>query len=472
MMMNKKIIPFILITFSLSFFFLRHIYKSSLRNDLKGLIEANHSMTQYQGLNFDLTSIGPFILFEIRNSDRYILNYLKITTEKNIFERTLTPTDTNNLSSIHININVKNLNLTANVSLKSSTILSITLNSFIITMILTSTVFLINLLIERNKKRELLSLAIQVAHDIRSPLEVLKQLDGNFSNSDEQQKHFKMSVDRIEEISLDLLNKKRNKSTENDSKKQEENLNESLKEIINEKQFEYKYNKNILITSSIIPGRNISITPQGLLKRIVSNLINNSADAIKGSSGEIHLSLQSTKLWNIIEIKDNGHGIPASIQEKIFTQGFTTKKDGNGLGLSAARLELEKIGGRIEVVSKLNQGSTFKILLPRIDSKQKKLVVLIDDDKLIRSYWENSASKKNISFRSYSTIESFLEAGLSHDVTLYIDSSLENSIQGEIESKKLFEMGYHTIYLATGYSDLDINDFPWLKGIITKSPPF
>jgi two-component system NtrC family sensor kinase len=68
-----------------------------------------------------------------------------------------------------------------------------------------------------------------------------------------------------------------------------------------------------------------------------------------------------------VVVKDNGPGIPPENLEKIFEPFFTTKPpgQGTGLGLSVSRGIVEKLGGRIEVESKLGVGAKFRVILPR-----------------------------------------------------------------------------------------------------------
>ncbi|MBC8550237.1 MAG: hypothetical protein H8D23_11390 [Candidatus Brocadiales bacterium] len=61
---------------------------------------------------------------------------------------------------------------------------------------------------------------------------------------------------------------------------------------------------------------------------------------------------------------------------------------------------------------------------------------------------------------------------LSKDSTFYIDSNLENDVKGEIVAKKLFDLGYRNLYLATGYEPDDFNEFTFLKGVQGKEPPW
>jgi signal transduction histidine kinase len=67
----------------------------------------------------------------------------------------------------------------------------------------------------------------------------------------------------------------------------------------------------------------------------------------------------------IIEVGDNGRGMDEKTLEKIFDPFFTTKslEEGTGLGMYIVHNLIEKMGGQIEIESKLRQGSNFKVIL-------------------------------------------------------------------------------------------------------------
>ena len=66
----------------------------------------------------------------------------------------------------------------------------------------------------------------------------------------------------------------------------------------------------------------------------------------------------------MISISDNGQGILPQIHDRVFEKGFTTKDDGNGLGLYHAKVEVEKYGGTISFITQNQKGTTFTISLP------------------------------------------------------------------------------------------------------------
>lgn len=98
------------------------------------------------------------------------------------------------------------------------------------------------------------------------------------------------------------------------------------------------------------------------------NLVTNAMDAIPADRKgrvEIRTRRLEGRHQALIEVADNGTGIPEEIGAKIFTLFFTTKgKQGTGIGLAATRKIIEEHGGTIEFESTPNEGTRFKIYLP------------------------------------------------------------------------------------------------------------
>jgi signal transduction histidine kinase/ligand-binding sensor domain-containing protein len=110
----------------------------------------------------------------------------------------------------------------------------------------------------------------------------------------------------------------------------------------------------------------LNIVPQDI-SRVLLNLINNAFYAIKDKpDATLTLTTMATANSVIIKIKDNGTGIPEDVRRKIFEPFFTTKPagSGTGLGLSLSFDIIKAHGGKIEVDSKENEYTEFKISLP------------------------------------------------------------------------------------------------------------
>jgi len=102
------------------------------------------------------------------------------------------------------------------------------------------------------------------------------------------------------------------------------------------------------------------------LNQVFMNLLVNASQALDGR-GTITLrtGFDAQQVW--VAVQDSGRGIKPENLQRVFDPFFTTKPvgKGTGLGLSLSYDIVKKHGGRIEVSSVVNQGSTFTVLLPR-----------------------------------------------------------------------------------------------------------
>lgn len=103
---------------------------------------------------------------------------------------------------------------------------------------------------------------------------------------------------------------------------------------------------------------------QNVVVQILINLIKNSIDAMKNRKGKIVVSAVSSESGNYLTVSDTGAGIKQEELAMVFNAFFTTKEagKGTGLGLYLVKDLVGKMGWKIEVSSKVGEGSTFKIL--------------------------------------------------------------------------------------------------------------
>jgi signal transduction histidine kinase len=103
-----------------------------------------------------------------------------------------------------------------------------------------------------------------------------------------------------------------------------------------------------------------------LFSWVIENVCKNAVDAITGE-GEIYIRISENEQAAIIDINDNGKGIPKSAYKKIFKPGYTTKKTGWGLGLSLAKRIIEEYhDGKIFVRhSEVGKGSSIRIVMKK-----------------------------------------------------------------------------------------------------------
>lgn len=118
-----------------------------------------------------------------------------------------------------------------------------------------------------------------------------------------------------------------------------------------------------VITNSEI---NLIKVNEHLLKIVLENLIENSVHFSSPINPYLRISVvQPNSNLNII-VEDNGQGISATIQHKIFEMYFrgSDNSKGNGLGLYIAKRAVDKLGGKISFISRLNEGTSFNITIP------------------------------------------------------------------------------------------------------------
>jgi len=94
---------------------------------------------------------------------------------------------------------------------------------------------------------------------------------------------------------------------------------------------------------------------------VLSNIVENSIEAMK-KNGVINILAREGTNYVQIDIKDSGPGLPPEVIKKALSSLYTTKPDGNGLGLKIAKTIIELHGGTIIV---RNNPTTFSIKLPK-----------------------------------------------------------------------------------------------------------
>lgn len=112
--------------------------------------------------------------------------------------------------------------------------------------------------------------------------------------------------------------------------------------------------------------------PEGMtyhdLVIIIGNLIENAFDGlveVNDRDKRVDVSIVQDDSYLIVEVEDNGVGIPEEIQRQIFTKGFSTKQKGErGIGLYLVSSIIERSGGEIEVESTLGYGTWVRVKVP------------------------------------------------------------------------------------------------------------
>lgn len=209
------------------------------------------------------------------------------------------------------------------------------------------------------------NVAAQVVHDIRSPLSSLNILASEALLTDDKKAIFESAISRINDIANELLDAGKNLKSKSTVAMLPVNLTKIIEEIVLEKKIQFQKNQNLEFEfdgnlSEMAWSRVNAID----FARVVSNLVNNAAEALNNYSGKIKIGVRLYPDSISIFIQDDGRGMSPEVLAKLGKEAFTTGS-GNGLGTLHAFNKVHEWGGKIEVFSKVGEGSTFNIQLIR-----------------------------------------------------------------------------------------------------------
>ena len=214
-------------------------------------------------------------------------------------------------------------------------------------------------------------MAKQIAHEIKNPLTPLKlgvqllekswkEKDPNFNRKFE--KFSKSFIEQIESLSL-IASEFSNFAKMPDTVLRTVNLRDILDRSVEV----YSQDDRVSIAFTDSSGAETVLVKgdKDQLLRSFNNLIKNSIEAIpEGRIGEVRIMLDLLGGYARVTIRDNGNGIPESVQERIFMPNFTTKSSGTGLGLAFVKQAIENMGGSISYETAMEEGTTFYLNIP------------------------------------------------------------------------------------------------------------
>ncbi|HEY9187380.1 MAG TPA: ATP-binding protein [Ignavibacteria bacterium] len=213
-----------------------------------------------------------------------------------------------------------------------------------------------------------------LAHEINNPLQILLghvqllQVDQDLPRRIEI---IKEQIERISNITKRLLNFSR--VVPGEFKSEPVPILEALDEILSLVDFQLR-DAGINLHKDY-KCKNISVIGNKIyLQQVFLNIILNAKDALP-NGGNITISSEIKDEYVLIKFTDDGVGIAPQNLSKIFSPFFSTKesKKGMGLGLSNSRWIILKHKGDIQVESKLNEGTTFSVYLPYVNSFKLKI---------------------------------------------------------------------------------------------------
>ena len=130
--------------------------------------------------------------------------------------------------------------------------------------------------------------------------------------------------------------------------------------------------KELALVKELDPKNDVIQCDAGGIQQVLVALIVNSIEATsRGGKITIKTDCRTEKDRIRIMVTDEGKGIPDDVLPSIFEPLFSTKAKNTGLGLSLVQGIVEQHAGVIDVKSKVNEGATFTIILPRVSSKKE-----------------------------------------------------------------------------------------------------
>jgi len=219
--------------------------------------------------------------------------------------------------------------------------------------------------LQNNKMQILGKLAATLVHEIRNPLSAMKlNLDFIKLSSSELPGEVNQSVNscleaayRMQSLVESLLGFSR-KTTNCNEKNSINTITEMAVTIMQNNARLY----NIRVEKEFDENLHDFVFDKNKILQVILNLLTNAIEASKPGS-EINVKTYSEKRenknWYVLEVEDHGIGIKDEDKQKVFSDFFTGKKNGTGLGLGVCRKILDEYGAELDFVSAYERGTKF-----------------------------------------------------------------------------------------------------------------
>jgi two-component system, NtrC family, sensor kinase len=226
--------------------------------------------------------------------------------------------------------------------------------------------------IETEKMVSVGTLAGGVAHEINNPLggilafaQLMKRDDGRSAGDLESLGLIEESALRCKQIVESLLKFARKSRID---ERKPFDLSACVEDAVGLFKMQLKHKKGVKLEVAAPKGLPRIDGDAGQLAQVLLNLMQNSAQALPESGGEISISTGTEGQSTWVKVRDTGSGIAKETLPLIFEPYFTTKPPGvgTGLGLAISQRIVRDHGGRLEVATEVGKGCTFTAYFPSI----------------------------------------------------------------------------------------------------------
>jgi len=213
-------------------------------------------------------------------------------------------------------------------------------------------------------------ISAQLAHEIRNPLAAIsgsaQVIRDGLEISGEEKKLMDVIVDESDRMSqsieqfLNLASPKKKNFTEFD-------ISDAVKETISLLKRGGELDENLVIKGDFSSKKVPFYGSKDQIKQISWNLIKNAVKAMP-QGGELAIDIKNQKKHELeIVFSDTGLGMKKEEKERLFEPFHSGFEGGLGIGMTVVHRMVEESGGKIEVESELNKGTTVRITLPRMN---------------------------------------------------------------------------------------------------------
>ena len=212
-------------------------------------------------------------------------------------------------------------------------------------------------------------MAKQIAHEIKNPLTPMKLNIQYLQRKKGKDPEYNKYLERVTGTLIEQIDNLSNIATEFSNfakiptaRNQVINLSSQVQKVID--LFETHDKAQITFDPGKCENTEVSADREQLSRAII-NLIKNGIQAVPDDQmGEIKISLKRRHHMAVIEVKDNGTGIPPELRDKLFSPSFTTKTSGMGLGLAIVKNIVENFSGKIDFETEMGKGTIFYVEIP------------------------------------------------------------------------------------------------------------